>query len=74
MKIFFTIMIKKDIGTTKIEKGFVSCMIENYVIKLEIKLEIQILKGTKTYITGNKIESEIILPCNTEYRVTDAEI
>ena len=68
-------MIKSQIGSRKIEKGFMSCyMTENHFIVRNILLEIKIPKGTRAYITRNKEESEIILPCNTEYEVTGAEV
>ena len=68
-------MIKNQIGSRKIEKGFMSCyMTENYLIVRNIQLEIKIPKGTRAYITRNKAESEIILPCNTEYEVKGAEV
>ena len=51
-----------------------SCyMTENYLIKRKIQLEIKVPKGTRAYITRNTEESEIILPCNTEYEVTGVE-
>ena len=68
-------MIKNQIGSRKIEKGFMSCyMTENHLIVRNIQLEIKIPKGTRAYITRNTEESEIILPCNTEYEVTGAEV
>ena len=68
-------MIKNQIGSRKIEKGFMSCyMTKNHVIVRNIQLEIEIPKGTRAYITRNKEESEIILPCNTEYEVKGAKI
>ena len=68
-------MIRQQIGTIKIERGFMSCfMTENHVIERNIILEIQIPKGTRAYISRNKLESEIILPCNTEYEIKDAKI
>jgi len=68
-------MIKSQIGSRKIEKGFMSCyMTENHFIVRNILFEIKIPKGTRAYITRNKEESEIILPCNTEYEVTGAEV
>jgi serine/threonine protein kinase len=68
-------MITSQIGSRKIEKGFMSCyMTENHFIVRNILLEIKIPKGTRAYITRNKEESEIILPCNTEYEVTGAEV
>ena len=68
-------MIRQQIGTIKIEKGFMSCfMTENHIIERNIILEIKIPKGTRAYISRNKIESEIILPCNTKYQVMDAKI
>ena len=67
-------MIKKQIGSRKIEKGLMSCyMTENHLIVRNIQLEIKIPKGTRAYITRNTEESEIILPCNTEYEVTGVE-
>ena len=67
--------IKEQIGTVKIEKGFMSCyMTEKHVIKGNIQLEIKIPKETNAYITTNKDESEIILNYNTEYQVMDAKI
>ena len=67
--------IKEQIGTVKIEKGFMSCfMTDNHIIKRNVKLEIKIPKGTNAYITQNKEESEIILGCNTEYQIMDAKI
>ena len=76
LNIFYNlIMIKKKIGSRKIEKGFMSCYMTNrHFIEREIKLEIKIPKGTRAYITRNKEESEIILPCNTEYVIKGAEI
>ena len=68
-------MIKNQIGSRKIEKGFMSCyMTENHLIVRNIQLEIKIPKGTRAYITRNKAESEIILPCNTEYEVKGAKV
>ena len=68
-------MIKQQIGSRKIEKGFMSCYMTNkHFIEREIKLEIKIPKGTRAYITRNKEESEIILPCYTEYDITGVEI
>ena len=68
-------MIRKQIGTTKIERGFMSCfMTEQHIIERNIILEIKIPKGTRAYISRNKIESEIILPCNTKYQIMDAKI
>ena len=74
--IYYNLMvIKSQIGSRKIEKGFMSCyMTENHFIVRNILLEIKIPKGTRAYITRNKEESEIILPCNTEYEVTGAEV
>ena len=67
-------VIKSQIGSRKIEKGFMSCyMTENYLIKRKIQLEMKVPKGTNAYITRNKELSEIILPCNTEYEVTGTE-
>ena len=67
--------IKEQIGTVKIEKGFMSCyMTEKHVIEGNIQLEIKIPKETNAYITTNKEESEIILNYNTEYQVMDAKI
>ena len=67
--------IKEQIGTVKIEKGFMSCyMTNNHVIERNIQLEIKIPKGTNAYITKNKDESEIILRNNTEYQIMDAKI
>ena len=68
-------MIQQQIGSRKIEKGFMSCyMTDKHIIERNIKLEIKIPKGTRAYITRNKDESEIILPCNTEYEITGANI
>jgi len=48
-------MIKKQIGSRKIEKGLMSCyMTENHLIVRKILLEIKIPKGTNAYITRNK--------------------
>ena len=67
--------IKEQIGTVKIEKGFMSCyMTDKHVIERNILLEVQIPKGTHAYITNNQEESEIILGCNTEYQIMDAKI
>ena len=67
--------IKEQIGTVKIEKGFMSCyMTNNHIIERNIQLEIKIPKGTNAYITKNKDESEIILRNNTEYQIMDAKI
>ena len=45
-------MIKQQIGIIKIEKAFMSCyMTEKHVIERNIKLEIKIPKGAKTYIS-----------------------
>ena len=69
------IMIRQQIGSRKIEKGFMSCyMTENHLIERNIKSEIKIPKGTRAYISRNEDESEIILPCNTEYEITEADI
>ena len=68
-------MIKKQIGSIKIEKGFMSCfMTDKHYIEREIKLKIKIPKGINAYITTNKDESEIILPNNTKYKILDANI
>ena len=73
--VFNLMMIKQQIGTRKIEKGFMSCyMTDRHVVKGSIQLEIKIPKGTRAYITRNTLESEIILPCNTEYEITGAYI
>ena len=65
-------MIRQQIGTRKIEKGFMSCyMTDKHVIEGNI-IEIKIPKGTRAYITKNQLESEIILACNTEYEITGA--
>ena len=65
--------IKEQIGTIKIEKGFMSCFMTNkHIIERNIILQIKIPKGTNAYITDNKDESEIILNCNTEYQILDA--
>ena len=67
--------IKEQIGTIKVEKGFMSCfMTDKHIIKRNVLLEIKIPKGTHAYITNNKEESEIILGCNTEYKINDAKI
>ena len=67
--------IKEQIGTVKIEKGFMSCyMTDKHIIKRNILLEVKIPKGTNAYITNNPEESEIILGCNTEYQIMDAKI
>ena len=67
--------IKEEIGTIKIEKGFMSCfMTDKHIIKRNVLLAIKILKGTHAYITNNQEESEIILGCNTEYQIIDAKI
>jgi hypothetical protein len=49
-------------------------MTEKHVIERNILLEINIPKGTRAYISRNKLESEIILPCNTEHEIMDAKI
>ena len=68
-------MIRQQIGSIKIEKGFMSCfMTEKHFLERNILLEIKIPKGTRAYITRNIEESEIILPCNTEYKIMDAKI
>ena len=67
--------VKEQIGSIKIEKGFMSCfMTDNHIIKRNVKLEIKIPKGTNAYITQNKEESELILNINTEYQIMDAKI
>jgi len=67
--------IKEQIGSVKVERGFMSCfMTDRHVIEREILLEIKIPKGTNAYITQNTQESEIILKCNTEYQIMDAKI
>ena len=73
--LFNLTMIRKQIGTRKIEKGFMSCYMTNrHVVKGNIQLEIKIPKGTRAYITKNACESEIILPCNTVYEITGANL
>ena len=68
-------MVRQQIGTRKVEKGFMSCyMTETHIVQGNIQLEIKIPKGTRAYITRNTDESEIILPCNTEYEITEANI
>ena len=76
MDIYYNLsMIKMQKGSIKIEKAFMSCfMTDKHVIEREIKLKIKIPKGTNAYITTNKDESEIILPCNTKYQILDAYI
>ena len=50
-----------------------SCfMSDKHIIERNIKLQIKVPKGTHAYITQNEDESEIILNCNTEYRISDA--
>ena len=66
-------MIRNQIGSIKIEKGFMSCyMTEKHLIERNVKLKVQIPQGSHAYITRNKIESEIILPYNTKYKVINA--
>ena len=68
-------MIKKQIGSIKIEKAFMSCyMTEKHIIERNIRLKIKIPKGTNAYITSNTDESEIILAYNTQYKILDAYI
>ena len=68
-------VIKEQINSIKVEKGFMSCfMTDKHIIERNVKLEIKIPKGTNAYITQNKEESEIILGCNTEYQIMDAKI
>ena len=67
--------IKEQIGSIKVEKGFMSCfMTDKHIIERNVKLEIKIPKGTNAYITQNKDESEIILGVNTEYKILSAMI
>ena len=69
------IFIRNQIGSIKIEKGFMSCaMTENHVIEREVKLLIKIPKGTNAYITENMEESEIILSHNTKYQILDVNL
>ena len=74
LDIFYNLKkIKEQIGSIKIEKGFMSCfMSDKHIIERNIKLQIKVPKGTHAYITQNEDESEIILNCNTEYRISDA--
>ena len=76
MDIYYNLsMIKKQIGSIKIEKAFMSCyMSDDHIIEREIKLKINIPKGINAYITRNIEESEIILPCNTKYQILKAYI
>ena len=76
LDIFYNLaMIRQQIGSIKVEKGFMSCfMTEKHFIERSVLLEINIPKGTRAYITRNAKESEIILPCNTYYKIMDAKI
>ena len=68
-------MINNQIGSIKVEKGFMSCyMTERHVIERNIKLKVKIPEGSHAYITRNKLESEIILPYNTKYKILGAYI
>ena len=49
--------IKEQISSIKIEKGFISCfMNDKHVIERDILLELKIPKGTNAYITPNTEE------------------
>lgn len=62
--------MKKYVNQTKIEKGFMSCSLnENKIIDGNVELNVFIPKGKNAFITKNYEESEIILNHNTKYKI-----
>lgn len=67
--------LNKKIGTTHIEKGFVSTsykLDKNLNMNDKIELDIYAPKGTNMYLTKNREESEIILQAGTKFELEGA--
>lgn len=68
--------LEKNIGTEITEKSFVSTSASpdlNAFKEYPIKLKLYTKNGTHAYVTGNKYESEIILPPDTKYILRGAK-
>lgn len=67
--------LNKHIGSIKEEKGFMSCtMTKNQIITGPCLLYVYAKAGIKAFITDNVKETEIILDCNTKYKILKIEV